>query len=280
MTYVLRKNCCDPPCPSSVEPCDECEEGCTGTIYTHGYYFNCAPETSTHGYYAYTGKPQYIPWDCWDEAYTSAIWLYDMSCDEASTQIVWEWADNNYTLGGYVTESLHGPHATEISAAGRMNWDASICAYENNDFVLRGVDANGKRFKQNLTNDNYSLVDDSTAPTLTLDDGTVLYTIETMSTYDQYNYSYDYFGETVFINTDDTEFIQTSLVDSADGYFYGVPDWVFTLRDFQIIPYAVKLSSTGATVNVPSGWNNEALFCETLNTSVPYGPQGVAFYWI
>ena len=33
MTYVLRQNCCDPPCPSSVEPCDECESVCPPNNY-------------------------------------------------------------------------------------------------------------------------------------------------------------------------------------------------------------------------------------------------------
>ena len=33
MTYVLRKNCCDPPCPSDVEPCDDCESVCPPNNY-------------------------------------------------------------------------------------------------------------------------------------------------------------------------------------------------------------------------------------------------------
>ena len=242
----LIQECCDD-C-TGTDDCDPCEAGgnCEGGVYTHGYWFSCEPETSTHGF-----DLEGVPYDCWDDRYTSAVWLYNMRCALA-------YQDSSQTL--------YGPHATEISAAGRMDWSTSMCAYESNNFVLRGVDSNGKRFIQNNNNDNYSLVNDSTAPTLTLSDGTVLYTIETMETYDYDGYYYYYFGETVFINTDDTTLIQNGVVDDPDGLWYGIPDWVFGLRNHQIITHPVKLSSTGAEVSVQSGWRSEALFCSTLNT--------------
>lgn len=56
MTYVLRKNCCDPPCPSSVGPCDDCGSCCCTeefnpfptklTVYTYNtQYYSASSES-------------------------------------------------------------------------------------------------------------------------------------------------------------------------------------------------------------------------------------------
>lgn len=247
----LIQECCDD-C-TGTNDCDPCEAGeCTNPKS----YFNCEPETSTHGY---TG---WVPYDCYDYQYTDAVWLYDMSC--TSSTYTWElWQDAEGNWWGGTTDITYGPAATKITAAGRMDWSTLTCTYANSGYVLKNEDSNGKRFKQNSNNDNYSLVNDPTAPTLTMPNGRVLYTIEAMETWDYTQYTYSYFGDLVFIDTEATEFIFNDWNDNPDGLWYSVPDWVMSLRDKQIIAHAVDLGSN--TYDVRGGWNQEALFCAELN---------------
>lgn len=256
MTMILRGNCCDPPCPSGVQACDDCD-GCTDTLVGNAYMFPCPPSTNVHGFE--DNPPHFwVPWDCWDYARTTAVWLYRLHCDVSQVEVI-----TDPDTGGTSTWTNYAAFTDQITEAGRMNWSTSVCAYENNGYVVRWKDkVNGKMFKQNHENDNYSLVEDLTAPTLTFPDGTIRYTIEMMSTYDAWGGENYYFGETIFIDTDDTEFIQTGWVDDPEMGF-SIPDWVPPLRDHQIEVHPVQLAS-GAVAS--SQWSYNGLWCSYLNT--------------
>lgn len=226
-TYSLPNSadCCESDgtlkCPE-VE-CGSCEESDDCPLWESGFYWQGKPK---YGYYFYCAPPtdgtehgmeEPYPYDCWDsDQFASKVWLYGTTCVQESFFGEIYWQSNN------------------VPIAGPLTWDEDECAYLGSGYELRGVDpVNGKRFKTN-DNTNWNLVDDLggeiigggllsfAAPTLKLPDGTMRYTSDYVAFYDAYGSEDFKMGELVFINTNDTSFVD-------GGTYPDGPDWVPSL---------------------------------------------------
>ena len=302
MTYVLRKNCCDPPCPSDVEPCDDCgdEPPCE-----YGYWFYGINPVQTFDWSTYTyittwrlsdydhgymagendwGTPVPDPDDVADSAnnwsWMDRVWLAKIVCSSAIEQENYdEWGNPTGTIDrlyGSQFEYLNHHDLGPGNLVGPLDWDQSPCYYESTElnpsnpagtYILRGEDSvNGKAFKPQGTigdpsfNGTFTLQNEPTAPTLILPDGTIRYSIQSFTLYptDGSSYTRTVFGDTTFLDTNDTTLTSSGYVNmqiantNILGHTLEVPSWLtksLTANIINVLPAYV----TGTNVT----WSNQ-----------------------
>ena len=285
MTWTLRKNCCDPPCPSDVQPCDECGDAppCELPYWFYGInsiyrYFESSGEYEVgwrqsdyeHGYMAgendWFGYPVPDPDDVADSianwSWMDRLWLAKIGClgpFELPAYDFWGTPLNSVDKHYYSKYTYLNHHDLGSgNLVGALNWSQSACAYESVElnssdpagvYILKGEDSvNGKMFKPEGPDGKYVLVNEPTAPTLTLPDGTMRYTLweTTLNAWDEDVYSPRYVGgDRVFIDIDDTTLESTGYVPftwespNTVGNPLAAPSWLdenFTANTISVLP--------------------------------------------
>ena len=167
---------------------------------------------------------------------------------------------------------------------GALSWVASSCSYISEEldpedpqgvYILKGEDSvNGKWFEPEGSDGKYVLVDEPTAPTLTLPDGTIRYSIK-HTTLNPYNGSYSprsFGGDTVFLDIDDTTLESTGYVPyqwaapNVVGNTLAVPSWFdanFTANTISVLPAYVTPENTEWSNNLE--WSAAGFTCSESN---------------
>ena len=166
--------------------------------------------------------------------YVSKVWLYRVECEHSYTTQVRDVYGNYVEPAQY--DHIQGARYYLVdhhelgtgNPVGVLNWQSDPnCHYISEEpdeedpqgvYILKGEDSvNGKRWKSLNNDGTYELVEDLTAPSLKLPDGTFIYTMLSFMIEDQWGQFHggeynNFFGETVFLDIDGS----TVLTNTGD----------------------------------------------------------------
>lgn len=247
--------------------------------YPHGFSSDYIADNGT--------PPGNYPNNLW--GYVSKVWLYRMECEHSYTieeqDEYWENYDPPQYSHVWGARYYHFDHH-ELGTGnpvGVLNWQSDPnCHYISDEpdeedpkgvYILKGEDhVNGKRWRSLNNDGTFELVEDLTAPSLKLPDGTFRYCIEETqferpdgqpyATFWGYSSWYE-FGERSFLDIDDSITVLTNTGDvtmqvntsnnAYPGPYVVVPSWVADSNFYENFIVVMPAEYPESLQDVPSG---------------------------